>query len=81
METQHIPAYLSWDAKGDIYVRIAPTLFPGKPDANSALIHRITAYSKAALWDDRDRQDKAAESEANEHVQAIIPLLQDVVLR
>ena len=30
METQHIPAYLAKDAKGDTYARIAPTLFPGK---------------------------------------------------
>ena len=51
METQHIPAYLSKDAKGDTYARIAPTLFPGKPDGDSVLVHRITAYSKAALWD------------------------------
>lgn len=51
METQHIPAYLSKDAKGDTYARIAPTLFPGKPDGDAVLIHRITAYSKAALWD------------------------------
>jgi hypothetical protein len=51
METQYIPAYLSRDAKGDTYARIAPTLFPGKPDGDSVLVHRITAYSKAALWD------------------------------
>ncbi len=51
METQYIPAYLSRDAKGDTYARIAPTLFPGKPDGDAVLIHRITAYSKAALWD------------------------------
>jgi hypothetical protein len=51
METQHIPAYLSRDAKGVTYARIAPTLFPGKPGADSPLVHRITAYSKAALWD------------------------------
>ena len=51
METQHIPAYLSKDAKGDTYARIAPTLFPGKPDGDAVLVHRITAYSKAALWD------------------------------
>ena len=51
METQHIPAYLAKDAKGDTYARIAPTLFPGKPDGDAALVHRITAYSKAALWD------------------------------
>ena len=51
METQHIPAYLSTDAKGDTYARIAPTRFPGKPDGDSVLVHRMTAYSKAALWD------------------------------
>lgn len=51
METQHIPAYLSRDAKGDTYARIAPTLFPGKRGGEAVLIHRITAYSKSALWD------------------------------
>ncbi len=51
METQHIPAYVSKDAKGDTYARVAPTLFPGKPDGDSVLVHRITAYSKTALWD------------------------------
>lgn len=44
-------------------------------------VHLGYLRAKAALWDARDRQDKTAESEANEHVQAIIPLLQDVVLR
>jgi len=51
METQHIPAYICKDAKGDTYARIAPTMFPGKPDRDTLLVHRITAYSKAALWD------------------------------
>jgi hypothetical protein len=51
METQHIPAYISKDAKGDTYARIAPTMFPGKLDRDTALVHRITAYSQAALWD------------------------------
>lgn len=51
METQHIPAYLSTDAKGAVYARIAPTLFPDNPDGDSVLVHRITAYSKGALWD------------------------------
>ncbi len=51
METQHIPAYLATDGKEDAYVRIAPTVFPGQSDAPSVLIHRSTAYSKAALWD------------------------------
>jgi hypothetical protein len=51
METQHIPAYIARDAKGDTYARVAPTRFPGKPEGNPPLIHRMTAYSKAALWD------------------------------
>jgi hypothetical protein len=51
METQHGPAYLARDATGTMYARVAPTLFPGKQDTNSVLVHRITAYNKAALWD------------------------------
>ena len=51
METQHVPAFLAKDAKGDTYARIAPTRFPGKPDGDAPLVHRISAYSKAALWD------------------------------
>ncbi len=51
METQHVPAYISKDAKGDTYARVAPTQFPAKADGDAPLIHRITAYSKAALWD------------------------------
>jgi hypothetical protein len=51
METQHIPAFLAKDAKGDSYVRIAPTQFPAKPDGDAPLVHRITVYSKGALWD------------------------------
>jgi hypothetical protein len=51
METQHIPAYIGQDAKGDTYARVAPTLFPMMSDKEAPLIHRITAYNKAALWD------------------------------
>jgi hypothetical protein len=51
METQHVPAYTATDAKGDTYARVAPTRFPGQPNADSVLVHRVTAYSKAALWD------------------------------
>ncbi|MGL4420125.1 MAG: hypothetical protein ACRCZF_05630, partial [Gemmataceae bacterium] len=51
METQHVPAYTATDAKGDIYARVAPTHFPAKSDGDAPLIHRITAYKKAALWD------------------------------
>jgi hypothetical protein len=51
METQHIPAYVARDGKGDTYARIAPTQFPGKPGGDAPLVHRLTAYGKAALWD------------------------------
>jgi len=51
METQHIPAYIARDAKGDTYARVAPTRFPGRADGDAPLVHRITAYTKAALWD------------------------------
>jgi hypothetical protein len=52
METQHIPAYLAKDAKGDTYARVAPTQFPATSTGDAPLIHRVTAYSKAALWGD-----------------------------
>jgi hypothetical protein len=51
METQHIPAYLATDSKGDAYARIAPTQFPAQPGGDAPLIHRITAYNRSALWD------------------------------
>ena len=51
METQHVPAYIAKDAKGDTYARVAPTRFPAKADGNAPLIHRITAYNRSALWD------------------------------
>lgn len=52
METQHVPAYLGTDAKGNTYARVAPTLFPSNADNGTPLIHRVTAYNRAALWDD-----------------------------
>lgn len=51
METQHVPAFMAKDAKGDTYARVATTMFPVKPDGESMLVHRISAYNKAALWD------------------------------
>lgn len=47
METQYVPAYLGEDANGQKYARVAPVSFPRE----SPLIHRVTAYSRAALWD------------------------------
>ena len=51
METQHVPAYLANDSRGNTYARVAPTQFPARPEGDAPLIHRITAYNKAALWD------------------------------
>lgn len=51
METQHVPAYIAADSRGVAYARIAPVQFPARADGEAPLIHRITAYRKAALWD------------------------------
>jgi hypothetical protein len=51
METQYVPAVQSADGKGETYARIAPTCFPRGADGDSLLVHRITSYSKKALWD------------------------------
>ncbi len=51
METQHIPAILSTSTTGKVYARVAPTSFPIGPDGYSTVLHRLTAYKKAVLWD------------------------------
>ncbi len=51
METQYIPSVQAIDEKGDTYARIAPTSFPRGPKGDSAVVHRVTAYNKKALWD------------------------------
>ncbi len=52
METQYVPAALASAAGGESYARIAPTSFPRNgPDGTSVLVHRVTAYSRRALWD------------------------------
>lgn len=51
METQHIPSRHATDSKGVTYARIAPTQFPSDAAGNSALVHRVTSYSRHALWD------------------------------
>jgi hypothetical protein len=48
METQHVPAFQSADGR---YARIAPTRFPRGGDGSSVLVHRITSYTRKALWD------------------------------
>jgi len=51
METQYVPSVQATDSKGRIYARIAPTSFPRGPGGESAVVHRVTAYTKKALWD------------------------------
>lgn len=51
METQHIPSIQALDAKGDTYARVAPSYFPCTPEGDTMLVHRITSYNRAALWD------------------------------
>ncbi|HRK20317.1 MAG TPA: hypothetical protein PLX06_00815 [Fimbriimonadaceae bacterium] len=54
METQHVPAMVAKDRSGNLFARIAPTHFPGESSREAPLIHRITAYTKNALWNDVD---------------------------
>lgn len=51
METQYVPSVQATDSVGRVYARIAPTSFPRGPDDQSVLVHRITSYKRAALWD------------------------------
>jgi len=51
METQYVPSVQATDSKGQTYARIAPTSFPRGPQGDSAVVHRVTAYNKKALWD------------------------------
>ena len=52
METQHIPAFLGHGREGRRRTPASPRrCSPANRTADSALVHRITAYSKAALWD------------------------------
>lgn len=52
METQHIPAIFSQAKDGPRLARMARTSFPVTPEGHSALLHRHTVYTKAALWDE-----------------------------
>ncbi|HMS54335.1 MAG TPA: sialate O-acetylesterase [Fimbriimonadaceae bacterium] len=51
METQHVPAVISMDDRGNVFARVAPTSFPRDAKGNSVLMHRVTAYGRRALWD------------------------------
>jgi len=51
METQHIHCAQATDSKGRTYARMARTMYPAGPDGDSVILHRVTSYSKKALWD------------------------------
>ena len=51
METQYVPSVQAVDSKGETYARIAQTSFPRNPKGDSAVVHRVTAYDKSAMWD------------------------------
>ena len=51
METQHVPAVLESTAGGGLRGRVAPTSFPVDDQGRTILLHRVTAYRPAALWD------------------------------
>jgi len=51
METQYIPSVQAIDKNGETYARIAPTRFPRGAEGDSVVVHRVTSYSKKALWD------------------------------
>ena len=50
METQYVPSVQAVDAKGVTYGRIAPTSFPRRSEGDSVVVHQVTSYTKAALW-------------------------------
>jgi hypothetical protein len=51
METQYIPALTAKDQSGQIYAKIAPTRFPVDSEGRSAVVHKMLAYKRSALWD------------------------------
>lgn len=51
METQYVPAALGTDSAGNTFARVAPTRFPVSASGNTVVLHRLTSYTKAAMWD------------------------------
>ena len=52
METQYVPAEVSRGEGGERFARVAPIWFPVGADGHTVVLHRLTSYSRAALWDD-----------------------------
>ncbi|MGO9201523.1 MAG: hypothetical protein ACLQM8_13450 [Limisphaerales bacterium] len=51
METQYVPAVQAVDGKGETYARVGRTFFPRGPGNDSVVVHRVTSYTRQALWD------------------------------
>lgn len=51
METQYVPARSADLGPGTRIARVAPVRFPVDENGESILVHRITSYRRAALWD------------------------------
>ena len=52
METQYVPSAMFTDERGETFARVASLSFPIGPDGHSVVLHRLTCYSKKALWDE-----------------------------
>jgi len=52
METQYVPGEIFVVQNGETFARVAPISFPVGPEGHSVVLHRLTCYSKAAMWDD-----------------------------
>jgi len=51
METQYVPAVQAQDEHGETYARIAPTSFPVGSGGQTTTVHRVTSYTRQALWE------------------------------
>jgi hypothetical protein len=51
IENQYIPSKTATAANGEQYGRTAPIRFPKNSGADSIVMHRVTNYTKQALWD------------------------------
>jgi hypothetical protein len=51
LECQYVPAALETNAKQEAYARIAPVSFPLNLNDESVVMHRMTCYTRQALWD------------------------------
>ena len=62
METQYVPSIQAKDSKGNVYARVAPVFFPKNDKDKTVVVHRITSYSKKALWDSVDNWFKGGKA-------------------